>query len=194
MRPRFPNTLCRFLVVALCGCGFQDPPSDFTSFSREVDQRCLELAAEVLQQTDWNDLGAPARSTGQDPFVPFEGRWRGRWGSLEMHHLWRSARPGVQLVLMKSSGPASSGSVARGINFQHEHALCGWVVSEEAGEERWIPHHAIEIPGGLRWFAPERRYDERVLHTAAGRRYLVEETWVGAAGEHIGERAVYHPE
>lgn len=123
------------------------------------------------------------------PFAAFEGWWAGRWGDMEVAHLWLTVAPGVQLVAL------ADGQTRRwGINLRHDGVLCGLVVSPN-GRERL--HHGRfqeadgHRPARLVWSTPNRVYQERVSCQRGRRVYEILEEIREEEGLRPGMTAQY---
>ena len=125
------------------------------------------------------------------PFRAFEGRWSGRWGEMEVEHLWRTVAPGVQLVMILDGGVAKPG-----INLREDELLCGIVV-EADGTERLHSGRFVPAQDGrsshLEWQAGGHIYRERVTCADGRRRYEIQESVRRSDGYEPGVRAHYAP-
>jgi hypothetical protein len=97
----------------------------------------------------------------------------------------------VQLVFVEDGGAPS-----RGINLRAEDgALCG-IVRDASGVDRLHEGLFTADAGGadhLLWLTPDRSYSERVVRTAEGPRYHIDERLQVDGALHPGVHATYVP-
>lgn len=126
-----------------------------------------------------------------EPFSAFDGWWVGRWGDMDVAHLWLTIRPGLQLVAL-----ADGGVRQRGINLRDEGALCGLVIAPDGTERihggRFEPA-AKDQPAHLVWRTPTRIYRERVTCADGRKTYEIVETILDRDRVRPGTVARYRP-